>query len=70
MFNSLQQDLLTLGCKGLCVIYDKVGGGKESVYAMGYKRCSGCSYSLNLAVHDVRVVIIHCEPKREINRIN
>ncbi|NOJ32063.1 MAG: hypothetical protein DA329_08000 [Candidatus Nitrosocosmicus sp.] len=32
-----------LTCKGICLRYDKVGGGKNSAYAQGYKRCTGCS---------------------------
>ena len=28
-------------CKGMCIRFDKTGGGKQSVYELGYKRCSG-----------------------------
>ena len=34
---------LLMGCKGTCVRYDNIGGGKQSVYHLGYKRCSVCS---------------------------
>lgn len=43
MFNSFLYVLFLLGCKGLCVRYDKIGGGKQSAYQLGYKRCSVCS---------------------------
>ena len=32
-----------LGCKGICNRYDKTGGGYQSAYILGYKRCSGCN---------------------------
>jgi len=32
-----------LGCKGICTRFDKTGGGKQSAYGLGYKRCSECS---------------------------
>lgn len=31
-----------LSCKGICSRYDKTGGGKQSAYSLGYKRCSEC----------------------------
>jgi hypothetical protein len=52
MLNSHQLNMHLLGCKGLFERYDRVGGGKESVYALGYKRCSGCS--LNIRFNGIR----------------
>ncbi|KAA2279710.1 hypothetical protein F1Z66_12550 [Candidatus Nitrosocosmicus sp. SS] len=43
IFNSVSLGICILVCKGLCVRFDRTGGGKESVYALGYKRCTGCS---------------------------
>lgn len=33
---------LSIGCKGICQRFPKIGGGKYSVYELGFKRCSEC----------------------------
>lgn len=34
--------LLASTCRGICTRYDIMGGGKESAYKKGYKRCAVC----------------------------
>lgn len=33
---------MVLGCRGLCARLETIGGGKNSAYSLGYKRCSSC----------------------------
>ena len=28
-----------MSCKGICIKYDRIGGGNQSAYKLGYKRC-------------------------------
>ncbi len=50
---------ISLGCKGICIRYDKIGGGKESAYHRGYKRCTSVVYTFGLMGLAVLVVTIH-----------
>ncbi len=34
--------VLVSNCRGLCARYDTMGGGKDSAYKQGYKRCAVC----------------------------
>lgn len=34
--------ILPVGCKGICIRFQNIGGGKYSAYRLGYKRCSEC----------------------------
>lgn len=37
---------MPIGCKGICKRLEFVGGGKISVYELGFKRCTGCNIYL------------------------
>ena len=40
---SLFNSIFPMSCKGICIKYDRIGGGNQSAYKLGYKRCSECN---------------------------
>jgi len=40
---------MSVGCKGVCQRFRNIGGGKHSVYELGFKRCSECGIYIKFA---------------------
>jgi predicted amidophosphoribosyltransferase len=40
---------LPLVCKGICQRFRNIGGGRNSVYELGFKRCSECGIYIKFA---------------------
>ncbi len=40
---------LPLVCKGICLRFPNIGGGKYSIYELGFKRCSECGIYIKFA---------------------
>ena len=49
---------LSLGCKDVCQRFQNIGGGRYSVYELGFKRCSQCGIYIKFARSKVSVLQI------------